>query len=234
MAGADRRCRFHGLGRLHGLAGGRPGACRRLSCAGPIGGRTIALADGDELVLNGSTEIRLAAFDRRDIRLERGQLLLRLHGRDKGAVQVRSGDLELVDVGTVFEVFRDQKSTRVVVSEGAVVADPDGAGLRIDKGEKLEATDGATRLQAAPALTESVGAWQRGQLAYLDEPLPNVAADLSRSTGIDFSASAAMGSRRFSGTLAIADIKRDPASLGPLLGVPVARTARGWRLGEGP
>ena len=196
--------------------------------------RTIALADGDALVLNGGTQIRLAAFDRRDLRLERGQLLLQLHGRDGGKVTVRSGDLELVDVGTVFEVSRDAASTRVIVSEGAVVADPDGAKVRIGRGQKLETVDGASVLQAQPALAASAGAWRGGQLVYLDAPLAQVAADLARSTGIDFSVGAAMGQRRFSGTLSIAAVRRDPASLGPLLGTAVIRTESGWRMGEGP
>jgi transmembrane sensor len=196
--------------------------------------RTVALADGDSLVLNGGTQIRLAAFDRRDIRLERGQLLLQLHGSDGGQVTVRSGDLELVDVGTVFEVSRDAASTRVLVSEGAVVADPDGAKLRIGRGQKLEAADGASVLQAQPALTGSAGAWRRGQLVYLDAPLSQVAADLQRSTGIDFSVSTAMGQRRFSGTLSIAAVRRDPASLGPLLDTALIRTDGGWRMGERP
>ena len=196
--------------------------------------RTIALAAGDELVLNGGTAVHLAGLGQRDIRLERGQLLVRLHGPGHRGVEVQSGDLKVTDVGTVFEVSRTGHSTRVVVAEGAVIADPDGARLRLASGEKLETEDGAARLRAEPALRESVGAWQHGQLAYLDEPIATVAADLRRSTGIDFSASGAMGSRRFSGTLSLAEVKRDPAGLGPLLGVSVTPSGTGWRLGERP
>jgi transmembrane sensor len=142
-----------------------------------------------------------------------------------------SGDLKLVDVGTVFEVVRDGHNTRLLVSEGAVVADPGGAALKVDAGQRLDTRDGADVLQASPAGTESVGSFERGQLAYLDEPLENVVSDLRRSTGIDFSTSLDIRARRFSGTLSVAEIKRDPGSLGPLLGVSMQRTGQGWKLG---
>lgn len=193
--------------------------------------RVIALGGQDELVMNGETRLQLAGWDRRTVRLEQGQVLLRLHAPDGDKIEVISGDLELVDVGTVFEVSRDGRQTRVLVSEGAVVADPDGARLQLAAGQRLDTEDGAALLQAMPADIASVGSFERGQLSYLDEPLHNVIADLSRSTGIDFSASAAISSRRFTGTLSVAEVKRDPRSLGPLLGVPIERSGQGWRLG---
>lgn len=193
--------------------------------------RIVSLGGQDQLVLNGDTRLQLAGWDRRIVRLEQGQLLLRLHNPDGEKVQVTSGDLELVDVGTVFEVSREGHETRVLVSEGAVVADPDGAKVRLAAGQRLDAEDGATVLQAMPADTAAVGSFERGQLTYLDEPLDHVIADLRRSTGIDFSASAAISTRRFTGTLSVAEVKRDPRSLEPLLGVSMERSGQGWRLG---
>jgi transmembrane sensor len=198
---------------------------------GPGEVRIVSLGGQDQLVMNGDTRLQLAGWDRRSIRLDQGQLLLRLHAPDGEPVQVTSGDLELVDVGTVFEVSRDGHETRVLVSEGAVVADPQGARLKLAAGQRLDTEDGATVLQAMAADTASVGSFQRGQLAYFDEPLDNVVADLRRSTGIDFSASAAISTRRFTGSLSVAEVKRDPRSLEPLLGVSIERSGQGWRLG---
>lgn len=193
--------------------------------------RTIALGGQDQLVMNGDTRLELAGFDRRKIRLERGQVLLRLRDKGQDKVELVSGDLHLVDVGTVFEVARDGHETRVLVSEGAVVADPDGAGLKLAAGQRLDTEDGAAVLQAGSADTATVGSFERGQLAYLDEPIENVVADLRRSTGIAFSTSSAVGMRRFSGTLSVTEIKRDPRSLSPLLGLPIERAGQGWKLG---
>ena len=198
---------------------------------GPGEIRIVSLGGEDQLVMNGDTRLQLAGWDRRSVRLERGQLLLRLHNPHGDKVELISGDLELVDVGTVFEVSRVGRETRVLVSEGAVVADPDGAKLKLAAGQRLDTEDGAAILQATPANISSVGSFERGQLTYLDEPLDQVIADLRRSTGIDLSASAAIRTRRFTGTLSVAEVKRDPRSLGPLLGISMERSGRGWRLG---
>ena len=198
---------------------------------GPGEVRIVSLGGQDELVMNGSTRLELAGFDRRTVRLAQGQVLLRLNDPGQDKIELLSGDLKLVDVGTVFEVARDGQDTRVVVSEGAVVADPGGAGLKLMPGQRLDTTDGAAVLQAGPADISSVGSFERGQLSYVDEPLGNVVADLRRSTGIDISASTAISARRFSGTLSVAEVKRDPSSLAPLLGVSVERSGQGWKLG---
>ena len=198
---------------------------------GPGEVRIVSLGGRDQLVMNGDTRLQLAGWDRRSVRLEQGQLLLRLHNPAGEKVEVISGDLEMVDVGTVFEVSRTGSETRVLVSEGAVVADPDGAGLKLVAGQRLDTEDGAAVLQATTADISSVGSFERGQLSYLDEPLDHVIADLRRSTGIDFSASAAISTRRFTGTLSVAEVKRDPRSLAPLLGVPMERSGQGWKLG---
>ena len=193
--------------------------------------RIVSLGGQDQLVMNGDTMLELAGLDRRSVRLAHGQVLLRLRDPGQEKIELTSGDLKLVDVGTVFEVARDDHGTRVVVSEGAVVADPGGAGLKLSAGQKLDTVDGATVLQAMPADISSVGAFERGQLSYVGEPLDHVVADLRRSTGLDFSASAAIGARRFTGTLSVAEVKRDPRSLAPLLGVSVEQFGQGWKLG---
>lgn len=198
---------------------------------GPGEIRIVSLGGQDQLVMNGETRLELAGIDRRTVRLEKGQVLLRLHDANQDKIQLLSGDLRLIDVGTVFEVARDGTATRVIVSEGAVVADPDGARVPLAAGQRLDTTDGATVLQPAPADISAVGAFERGQLVYVDESLANVAADLRRSTGLDISTSAAISSRRFSGTLSVAEIKRDPRSLEPLLGVPIERSGSSWKLG---
>ena len=198
---------------------------------GPGEVRVVSLGGQDRLVINGSTRIELAGWDRRSIRLDQGQLLLKLHDEDQGKIELHSGDLTLVDVGTVFEVSRDRRHTRVIVSEGAVVADPDGAKLRLNAGQRLDTQDGATVLQATPADPASVGSFERGQLVYVDEPLEQVVSDLRRSTGLDISADPAISARRFTGTLSVAAVRRDPKSLGPLVGVSIEQAGTAWKLG---
>jgi len=200
---------------------------------GPGEQRTLTLAQGDRILMNGDTRLALAGLDRRTVRLEQGEILLQLHGSGEGKVRVKSGDLELVDVGTIFDVVREAETTSVTVAEGAVVADPDGARLALRKGSRLDAKDGDTVLRATTIDTASVGAWNSGQLSYRSESLARVISDLRRSTGIDFVLQPDMGPRQFTGTLAIAEVRRDPQALAPLLGVNMRRSGKRWEIRGG-
>lgn len=197
---------------------------------GPGEQRTIELAEGDRILMNGDTRLALTGFDRRTVRLERGEVLLQLHGSGDDKVRVISGDLQLVDVGTVFDVVREGSSTSVTVAEGAVVADPEGARLALPQGSRLDAKDGDAVLRATTADAASVGSWSGGQLTYRSEPLTRVVSDLRRSTGIDFALQPDMGPRQFTGTLAIAEVRRDPQALAPLLGVTMQRSGKRWEI----
>jgi transmembrane sensor len=183
--------------------------------------------------MNGGTRMQLAGFNRRSVRLQNGHILLRLQEPGGGRIQVESGDLDLVDVGTVFEVRRTETMTEVGVGEGTVVADPGGASLRLDAGEALEASDGATMLRSVPADVQSIGSFERGQLIYRDSSLNRVLRDLERTTGLDFSEGAVISAPRFTGTLSIAEVKRDPQSLEPLLGIEMKRIGHTWQLNKG-
>ncbi|WP_037500823.1 FecR family protein [Sphingomonas jaspsi] len=193
--------------------------------------RTIALGDGDQLILNGDTSVELSGLGRRDVALEKGQLLLKI--ASKKHVEVSAGDLQFVDIGTIFEVARDGRQTRLLVQQGSVMADPKGAKVTVKAGEMLEAADGVRQLKAVASSTADAGAWTTGQLTYVDASLEQVAADLHRSTGLALSTSDAMARRRFSGTLSIDQIRKDPASLGPLLGVRIERAGGEWKFKEG-
>lgn len=195
--------------------------------------RTVALGGSDRLVLNGDTKVAVGGWFSHDVRLEQGQVLVSLPGAGPSKVAVLSGDLKLVDIGTEFEVTRDGAATRVLVSEGAVVADPRGAALRINAGQRLDTSDGANVLRAAAGDADSVGAFERGQLTYVNEALPEVLADVRRSTGLDITAPEGMRARRFTGTLSLAQVKHDPRSLARLLGVSIERSNHGWELQEG-
>lgn len=193
--------------------------------------QTIALGDGDELLLNGETEVKLGGLNRRDVDVEQGQVLLKMaSGRH---VEVTAGDVSFVDVGTVFEVAREGSRTRLLVKQGVVMADPSGAKVRVGAGQMLETSDGASQLKPLPSSDAEAGGWSTGQLTYSNATLTQVAIDLRRSTGLAFSPSGATGRRTFSGTLSVDNIRHDPASLAPLFGVQVRNSGGQWILEEG-
>ncbi|MEG3164395.1 FecR domain-containing protein [Sphingomonas sp. PB2P19] len=190
--------------------------------------RTVMLADGSSVVLAGASTVRLDHRDPRTAVVERGEILFRVRHDPARPFSVQAGALRLVDIGTVFDVKRTDRRTRVAVAEGAVMVDPDGAALRLDAGQAA-ISDGASLERSAVAAVD-VGGWREGRLAYDDAPLAEVAADLSRQTGRRIAVAPAIATRTFRGTLDAATVKARPALLGTLLGVTVRQDAGGWTL----
>lgn len=190
--------------------------------------REVALADDSSMVLAGGSRVELDRADQRSAVLDRGEVLFRIRHDGAKPFRVRAGDLTITDVGTIFDVKRAGTLTRVAVSEGAVLVDPDGAALRLDAGKAVEAE--GDRLAESKIAIADVGAWREGRLAYDGVPLGEVAADLARQLGRQVRVAPALAGRRFQGTLDMASLRTDPATLGALLDVQVRADAEGWKL----
>lgn len=194
----------------------------------PAGGRlAVAIGGADRLILNGDTRVTVSGFGKRNVRLDRGEVLFALKDKDLNPITVLVGGLELNDIGTVFNVTRDGSRTRVEVSEGAILAKGRDQVVRLSAGNRLDVTDGSTGSRARTIDRSNVGSWSGGQLAYDNEPLPIVLADLTRATGLRFRPHGAPA-RSFTGTLSIALVKQNPRSLEPLLGVNMTDRNGEW------
>lgn len=191
--------------------------------------RTVALADGDAMVMNGDTVVHMAK-DRRTIRLDQGQIYLALDSA-AAPISVELGALTVVDIGTRFDVTRNGDVARVAVSDGAVRATRGDQELVVRAGERLLATPDALALD--PQGGGDAGQWRSGQLTYRDERIAVVAQDLARATGIDISVDKGIADQRFTGTLTVADVREDPASLGQLLGIAITDRGTAWSLQKG-
>lgn len=190
--------------------------------------RVVALADGSTVVLSGGSRVTLDRADQRRAAVEIGEALFRIRHDPARPFRVSVGGLALADIGTVFDVKRAGSLTRVAVSEGAVLVDPDGAALRLDAGETVTA-EGDRLVEGAVSVSD-VGAWHEGRLAYDGVALDEVAADLSRQLGRRVRVAPAVASKQFRGTLDMASLRSDPATLGALLDVRVHADATGWTL----
>ncbi|MFC0589698.1 FecR domain-containing protein [Novosphingobium aquiterrae] len=189
--------------------------------------RSVALADGSRITLAGGT--RLAMTSTRAVRLDQGQALFEVRHDAARPFVVVAGEATLVDVGTVFDVRRELDATVVGVSEGAVVFNPKRQNLRVDPGEQASLRNGSDRIVRSVVPVSAIGEWREGRLTFRDASLADVAAGLTRATGIDFTARPG-GSRRVSGSVVVAPLRSDPAALGPLLGVTMTRSADGWTI----
>lgn len=190
--------------------------------------RTVALADGSEIVVAGGSRVELDHARPRFAAVTRGETLFRVRHDAAHPFQVKAGTLEMTDLGTVFNVKRAGAVTRVAVSEGVVLVDPKGAALRLDPGQAVIAS--GARLQRETVDTASVGGWRDGWLAYDGATLTEVAEDLSRQIARPVTVAPELAGRTFRGTLDARRIAREPALLGSLLGVRVQAHDGGWIL----
>lgn len=184
--------------------------------------RLIALEDGSTVELAGGSTLALEGA--RAARLERGQALFTIRHNDADPFVLTAGGTRLVDAGTVFDVRLSGDALDLAVSEGAVIVDPKAEAIRVDAGERAVRTGNRTRVSAVdPA---SVGEWRRGRISFDAASLAEIAAELSRATGQNFTS--ADTATRLSGSIATDAVRADPRAIEPLLGVSVRQQGDNW------
>lgn len=193
--------------------------------------RTIDLADGSRVILNGGTRIAFDPDTPRHVELAEGEALFDVKHDERKPFVVVTGNTRLVDAGTRFNVVREGGALDVSVAEGAVIYAPGPGEVRLDAGEGLtRPRDGAAPLRRSNR-PEDVGSWRSGQLHY-DNPAPDqVARDLSRNLGRPVRAAGGTRSIAFTGTLVLRGTPEEViARAGPLLGVRFDADGKGWTM----
>lgn len=191
--------------------------------------RSLTLADGSRLSLDGATRLTMDRRDPRRVTLTTGRALFEVVHDETDPFVVLAGDAVLTDLGTTFDVTRHADGARVAVSEGVVKVDLRDHTATLNPGDGVLAAGGT--LERRSVAPEDVAAWREGRLSYAGERLDVVAADLARVLDRPITVDPALANRRFSGSL---DPTVEPADqrtrLARLLGVSVAETGEGWRL----
>ncbi len=194
--------------------------------------RSVTLADGTRIDLNGGTRITLDRHDDRYAQLDRGEAAFTVVHHEDRPFAVTVGDATLVDIGTIFNVRRDDGTTQIGVAEGAVEYQAAGVEkINLTAGSTLRATDGDTQLVVGHAEPGGIVAWREGRLVYDGVPIAQVAADLSRNLGFKVSASPEIAARPFRGVISFGR-DRDGAieRLAPVLDAQAQRVPGGWML----
>ena len=194
--------------------------------------RTITLADGSTIDVNGGSVIEIDEDRPRFARLESGEAMFHVAHRDGDPFIVETGGARIVDLGTAFNVVRRDRTTSVAVSEGIVVYNPERDNVRLAAGKGLDARDGDN---APPIVKDveiaNVGGWRSGLLVYNGTPLSIVAEDLQRTAGIRLSIAPDASTLSFRGALIIdKDRSRTIADLAALSGTRAERQGEGWLL----
>ncbi|SDA12552.1 FecR domain-containing protein [Sphingomonas sp. NFR15] len=197
--------------------------------------RTIALADGSEVKLNGGTRLIVGGRDARALSLARGEALFTVKHDAARPFSVRVGTAWVVDIGTRFDIVRESDTTRVAVSEGEIDWRRGGVAVRVTAGRSLRARDGSNDVRLANVAQGAVGGWSQGQLQYDGTELSEVATDLARTLGVTVSVDGAIETRPVRGVVQLEGGARAVfPRLAALIGVRAKREGAKWRLLASP
>lgn len=191
--------------------------------------RTVRLADGSSITLNGGTRIMLDRANPRTATLERGEAMFTIGHDPDHPFEVQAGETRLLDIGTAFNVLRDNGQIDIAVSEGAVLYNPGREAVRIDAGHSLHADDEAGTYTLGDVRSSTIAGWRQGRLVYDGQTLERVAADISRYYGMRIAVTPAIAGQGFRGVLSLPP-KEKIETLAPVLNVDMRQDATGWTL----
>jgi transmembrane sensor len=148
--------------------------------------RTVELADGSRLTLNGATRVavRLSRGER-EVDLARGEAAFDVAKDPRRPFVIAVGERQVRVVGTEFNILRDGRTMTLTVRRGAVevrsAPEPASALIaRLGAGERLVHHPGSAPDQVAAADPATAFAWTEGRLIFRNERLEDVAKVLNR------------------------------------------------------
>lgn len=193
--------------------------------------RTVQLADGSRIIMNGGTRIVLDEDQPRQVALAAGEALFEVRHEAADPFVVTVGNTRLLDAGTVFNVLSQDGMIDVAVAHGAVIYQPGTAQIRLDAGNALHRAAADARPVLRKAEPQVIGSWRTGLLHYDDAPVDQIAQDMGRTVGVTIGVGAGLETLRFNGTLAVSG---EPAEVlaraGPLLGVRFIPDGSAWMM----
>lgn len=193
--------------------------------------RTVTLADGTRIEMNGGSRLTLHRADTRLASLDSGEATFSVVHDAARPFTVETGGDRIQDVGTIFNVARGADTTEVGVAEGAILYNPGGEAVQLKAGQTLRVSSREKRIVLGTAAPASIGTWRHGRLVYRDARIAQVAADVSRYLGVTVTADPTVASRTFDGVIILdRDPRRLLARLAPLLDVAARPSEQGWRL----
>lgn len=191
--------------------------------------RRVTLPDGSRLVLNSDSAVDLDfGPERRRVRLLAGEVLAEVAPDARRPFSVQSRDGEAIARGTRYLVRQDAADTTVMVLEHSVdvlvrAPSPDGQPqARVAAGQRVRLNaSGAGEVHEADA---GEGAWAEGRLVFVDAPLAQVLAELSRyRAGVVRPPAGDLARLRFTGVLPARETDKALAQLEHALPLRVHR-----------
>lgn len=147
--------------------------------------RDVTLDDGSRVALGGATRLT-ARFsrERREVELAQGEAYFEVvHDADRPFV-VHAGDLRIEDIGTAFDVRRTGGHVTITMAEGRVrivdLASGRRRSLEAVAGQAVSYDPRRASLSVTRADPGTAAAWRHARLAFDNEPLSVVVANINR------------------------------------------------------
>ena len=181
--------------------------------------QTILLGDGTAIDLNTATRLHVKiSLLRRTIVLDEGEAIFNVRHESLRPFSVQAGHVAIRDIGTRFNVRRDDDTVTVAVLQGAIEMD----GRRLDEGYQRNYRPDTGLSSIQPIDAEQVEAWKQGRLVLRKSSLKEVIAELERYHSVRFVlADPSIASQTLSGTFNTDDLELFLASVGKILPVHV-------------
>ena len=193
--------------------------------------RDVALADGTRIELSGGSRLQLDRRNPRVASLETGEATFHVRHDDHDPFTLRSGDLTVRDLGTVFNVAREGARLDVEVAEGSVLFQPDADAVTLMPGTALSVREDSHRLAVSHVAVDTVGGWRNGRLTFTGEPLAHVADSIHRLYGTELTLDPGLSVRPFTGMVRLTGVaERDVPHLAALVGAGWRRDGERWTL----
>ena len=213
------------------VVAGRPEVLTLTTAPGET--RAFTLSDGTRINLNAASTLRveMGRSARRVVMADAEGVFDVAHDARRPFL-IEAGDSEVRVVGTLFNLRQRGDRLALSVQRGVVEVRPageaGGAAARVTAGQQLSHSTGGPSTLVQDGQADAAFGWTRGQLVARDEPLGEVAADISRRFGTPVgTADAATAALRFSGVLMLDDeaaVLRRVEAFAP---VRAERTAKG-------
>lgn len=136
--------------------------------------REIALSDGTQVVMNANSTLKFIRKYPRDVRME-GEVFFRVRKKPETGEKfsVKTSDLQIEVLGTVFNVNTRREKTEVLLEEGTVrLTMPETDGILMKPGELVSYSVKTRELvQQNQVKTDVVTSWKDGILLFDNTPL---------------------------------------------------------------
>lgn len=181
--------------------------------------RQVALGEGSRVEISGGSRLSFDRAHPRAVTLERGQALFHVRHDAADPFVVRSGKLEVLDVGTVFDVARDGSRFSLAVAEGSVMFQPRREAVTLAAGAALSVNEDRREVHVSKVDPALVGGWRNGRIAYSDTPLPQLLAQIQRLYRTKVIADRGLSTRRVTGIITLSgEARRDVPHIASMIG----------------